>query len=45
MIISYCETNSVSRQEAGGAIPEMNEEALADGYRPCKICMKEMWRQ
>lgn len=21
------------------------EEAFADGYRPCKICMKEMWRQ
>ena len=20
------------------------EEALANGYRPCKICMKEMWR-
>ena len=19
------------------------EEALADGYRPCKRCMKEMW--
>lgn len=19
------------------------EEALADGYRPCKICMKELW--
>lgn len=21
------------------------EEALEDGYRLCKICMKEMWRQ
>ena len=23
---------------------ETLETALADGYRPCKRCMKEMWR-
>lgn len=20
------------------------EEAIANGYRPCKVCMKELWR-
>lgn len=20
------------------------EEALADGYRPCKVCMKQFWK-